>query len=41
MNFYEARDPSEIIYQIIGAFLRKLWTAGQFQRNRGATLQNS
>jgi hypothetical protein len=33
MNFSEARDPSEIILKIPGAFLQKLWIAGQFQRN--------
>jgi hypothetical protein len=41
MNFSDSRDPSKIIFQIPGAFLQKLWTAGKFQRNQGASLQNS
>jgi hypothetical protein len=28
MIFSETRDPSKIIFQIPGAFLGKLWTAG-------------
>jgi hypothetical protein len=40
-NFSEARDPSEIIFQIPGGSLQKLRIAGQFQRNQGACLQNS
>jgi hypothetical protein len=41
MNFSEARDHSEIIFQILGSFLQKLWIAGQFPRNRADSLQNS
>jgi hypothetical protein len=40
VDFSEARDLFGIIFQFWGLFA-KLWTVGQFQRGRGASLQNS
>jgi hypothetical protein len=40
VDFSEARDLFELFFNSGGLFA-KLWTVGQFQRNRGGSLQNS